>query len=226
MLFVKVVLASFRCQHFGALFSETVRVPEGALPDVILKQARIASRRFDKDDNVLWFETLQGWTTTFKATQQRSTTYFCPLYFDPNKHVLVRMLVNPSDPHFGHHEVFVKQHGLQVIRESMARLTADEFVFVDSVGMSLETNLIEKHDILLTCLPKRDTQACKIVTKNGLIHARCLAGPVGNMRAAIARLNHWALIHTFAFDEVGETVDDRVDTRSGPWILLHFAQYA
>ena len=130
MLFVKVVLASFRCQHFGALFSETVRVPEGALPDVILKQARIASRRFDKDDNVLWFETLQGWTTTFKATQQRSTTYFCPLYFDPNKHVLVRMLVNPSDPHFGHHEVFVKQHGLQVIRESMARLTADEFVFV------------------------------------------------------------------------------------------------
>ena len=138
----------------------------------------------------------------------------------------MRILVNPADPYFGHHEVFVKQHGLQVIRESMSRLTADEFVFVDSVGMSLETNLIEKHDILLTCLPKRDTQACKIVTKKGLINARCLAGPVGVMRASIAQLNHWALTHTFVYDEVGETVDDHVDTRSGPWILLHFAQYA
>ncbi len=227
MPFVKVVLVSFGCQHFGALFSETVRVPEDALPETILKQARIASRRFDKDDSVLWFETPQGWTATFKATQQRSTTYFCPLYFDPNKHVLVRMLVNPADPHFGHHEVFVKQHGLQVIRESMSHLTADEFVFVDSNGMSYEqANLIDKRDILLTCLPKRDTQVCRIVTKKGLINALCLAGPVGVMRTAIARLNHWALTRTFAFDEVGETVDDHVDTYTGPWILLHFAQYA
>jgi|688.fasta_scaffold02748_9 hypothetical protein len=118
MHFVTVVMVTFRSRHFGALFRVLVIVQAHATPEMILKQARIESRRFG--EGTLWFEESQGWTTKFVATQQKFTTHFFPLYFNPNKHVLVRMLVNPTDPDFGRHEVFVKKGGIQAIRKSMS----------------------------------------------------------------------------------------------------------